>query len=710
MQPTGLRRLAVQALLVAAVAAPLAAQTKYPYIDAVHPVAVSRGTSVEVRIQASGNLKTAHAVLVDGDGVRAEVLPRSGEEGKKLPDGAAAVRIEAAPDAPPGIRDIRLVTEEAITTSARFYVTDLPVTVEKDSHGTRAESQEIPVPTMVCGRVGGGVEVDWYRFEAKKGERVNFNLLGARLHETIHHVGRFTPHFDAFLTVTDAEGRELAVNDDHYFADPLLSFELPADGVYHLAVREANYKGHASYTYALSVTKGPCAALAFPLAAAPGKTADVEIVGPGIAPGERAQVTLRPDAAPGRTHAVRPRRADGKDADEILVVASELPVVLEAEKSGARSNDRPESAEEISLPAGVAGRIGDPDDIDCFTFQAVKGTAYRFAIHARRLWSSLDSELAVLGEGGKPVASADDARDLAGRSTKDSLLSWTAPADGRFTLRVRDLHQRGGPAFAYHLECSVQEPGFELTLDPEISMIGPGNRSPVYVRARRLGGFDGRIDLEVQDLPQGMTALAPPILPGMTDACVILAAAADAPRGGSLFRVVGKAAVTRAGGEVVIARDAVPLAEIYQARRVEGRTAGAAVTAPSDIEVTTEVKEVILKPGETQVIPIRLIRGPRYKSGSVTLWAMWRYEGAVFGSSLPPGVTVDEGQSKTSLNGEAVEGQIALRAAADAKPISRVQTAVIGLVPIEFSVFVPYATPPILLSVTNKDGSLAAAP
>jgi hypothetical protein len=34
---------------------------------------------------------------------------------------------------------------------------------------------------------------------------------------------------------------------------------------------------------------------------------------------------------------------------------------------------------------------------------------------------------------------------------------------------------------------------------------------------------------------------------------------------------------------------------------------------------------------------------------------------------------------------------------------------VIGLVPIEFSVFVPFATPPIFLSVTNKDGSLAAA-
>ena len=61
--------------------------------------------------------------------------------------------------------------------------------------------------------------------------------------------------------------------------------------------------------------------------------------------------------------------------------------------------------------------------------------------------------------------------------------------------------------------------------------------------------------------------------------------------------------------------------------------------------------------------------------------------------------SVDEGQSRTSLNGEAVEGRIALQAAPDAKPIAPVQTAVIGLVPIEFSVFVPYASEPIRVSV-----------
>ena len=72
-------------------------------------------------------------------------------------------------------------------------------------------------------------------------------------------------------------------------------------------------------------------------------------------------------------------------------------------------------------------------------------------------------------------------------------------------------------------------------------------------------------------------------------------------------------------------------------------------------------------------------------------------------------MTVNEKDSSTSLNGEAVEGKISLKAAPDAKPISRVQTVVIGLVPIEYSTFVPYCTPPIQLTVTGKDGAVAAA-
>ena len=673
----------------------LHAQTKYPYIDLVHPVAVSRGKSTDVRVYASGKIRGATAALVDGTGVKASIAATE----EKLPDGEALVRIDVDQDASTGVRDIRLATEDAITTAARLLVTELPVTVE-DKASSQPEGQEIALPCVVAGRVGASVEVDRYRFRAASGERWSFDLMGARLHETIHHVGRFTPHFDGFIAIEDGSGVEIASSDDFFYADPFLSFEAPADGEYRIMVREANYRGHASYTYALSVCRGPVAVLTFPVAIPAGKAVEVEVLGPGIAPGTRGKLELPAEAEPGRDHPVRATLADGSPAARTVVAASDLPPSFEEEAADAGANDEADSARAISLPAGIDGRIGRPDDVDCFAFDAKKGTGYTFQVYARRLFSPLDAEITILDAKKKTLASADDGRDLANRTTKDPLLVWTAPEDGRYAIRIRDLHQRGGSDFVYRIDASAVEPSFELTMDPAHAMISPGNRTAVYARAQRRGGFDGEIAIEVDGLPEGVSAIAAPIRSGMTDACIILEAAPRAPRSASVFRLRGKSTAKRAdGSEVALRRSAVPLVEIYQAQRVEGRTAAIAVTSPSDIEVTAGLGEVVLRPGETAVIPVRIVRGPRYASGPVTLWSQWRYEGAIFGSSLPPGVQLDEGQSRTSLNGDSLEGAIALRASPDAKPISKVQTAILGLVPIEFSVFVPYATQPIYVSI-----------
>ncbi|MBI4583799.1 MAG: PPC domain-containing protein [Planctomycetes bacterium] len=682
------------------------AQTRYPYIDFVMPLMVQRGTAARLEVQTTGSVKTAVQALIEGEGVRAEVLPHTAEN--KLPDNRAAVQLEIAPGAALGPREIRLATEEAITTPAEFYITDLPVAEESGKGNSLAAAQEIQIPGVVCGRIAGSVEVDWYKFSAKRGERVNFTVLGARLQETIHHIGRFIPHFDPFLALTDAEGRELAVNDDYYFADPLLSFEIPADGVYHLAVREANFKGHEFYTYGLVATAGPYAALTFPAALAPGSSSEVELIGPGCGPAVKGNLALPPDARPGERALARPVLAGGQEAAPVWAVASGLPAFLEKEALEPEANGQRESAQEIPLPAGLSGRIGRPDDVDVFTFAAAKGVRYRLEAFARRLYSPLDLELAILDSKGGAVMTQDDSRDLAGRSTKDPVAEWIAPEDGKYFIQLQDVHRRGGREFVYYLNCLAAEPDFELTSDPDLSMIGPGNRAPVYVRAHRRGGWNGPIDLAVEGLPAGVKAHSAPILEGMTDACIILEAAAEAPKGASLYRILGKASVQRSDGSAVeLLRRAIPLAEVYQARRAPARNSAVAVTRPSDIRVQTEVIEVVLKPGESKPIPIQLSRAEFYKTGSVTLWGMWRFEGTIFGSSLPPGVAVDEGMSRTSLNGAEVEGVLALKAAADAKPISRVQTAVIGLVPIEFSVFVPHCTPPIYVTVTGKDGAVA---
>ncbi len=689
--------LALLAPLALGVGVPARAQTKYPNVNRIHPLAVTRGRTTEVELQFDGTVRTASLALVEGSGIRAEVVERSEE--RKISDNRAIVRLEVADDAAIGPRDIRLVTGEAITTLARVYVTDLDGALEQGKHGTREQAQPIELPSVVSGCVEGAVEIDWYRFEGKKGERVNFEVLGTRLHETIQKIGRFTPHFDALISLTDAEGRELAMNDDHYYADPLLSYVLPADGAYHVAVREANYKGHATYTYALVATRGPLPTLTFPLAAPVGASAEVEFVGPGVEPGTGATLALPDDAVPGRVTPCRPRLADGSTGRAVDVLPTTLPVVFE------KASDAPQP---ISMPAGIAGRIEREDDDDAFVLDATKGARYRFEVFARRLFSPLDAVITVEREDGRVLASGDDSRDAVGRISRDPALEWTAPADGRHVLRIRDLHRRGGSDFVYHLECAVAEPDFELTFDPELAMVGPGNRTPIYVRAHRRG-YDGEIALRVDGLPEGVDAIVPPIRAGMRDACVVLSVAPDAPPGGSNFTVSGTATVPRSEGEATIVRDARPLVEIYQAQRVIGRTAAVAVTRPSDIEVTTTVHEVVLAPGETKVIPIKIVRGESYRSGSVSLWGMWRFNNTIFGSSLPPGVVVDASKSRTGIIGDKVDGALALRAEKNAKPIAGVQTVVIGLVPIEFSVFVPYCTGPILVTVTDGKDAVATA-
>ena len=62
-------------------------------------------------------------------------------------------------------------------------------------------------------------------------------------------------------------------------------------------------------------------------------------------------------------------------------------------------------------------------------------------------------------------------------------------------------------------------------------------------------------------------------------------------------------------------------------------------------------------------------------------------------------------ESRTGITGEDLKGRIALTAAADAKPITGVPTVVVALIPIEFSVFVPFCTEPIAVTVTDAAGN-----
>jgi hypothetical protein len=68
---------------------------------------------------------------------------------------------------------------------------------------------------------------------------------------------------------------------------------------------------------------------------------------------------------------------------------------------------------------------------------------------------------------------------------------------------------------------------------------------------------------------------------------------------------------------------------------------------------------------------------------------------------LPPGISIDDKTSKTLLAGGATEGQIVLKAAADAPSVERQQAAVLANVSINFVMKTTYASRPVFITVAK---------
>lgn len=102
-------------------------------------------------------------------------------------------------------------------------------------------------------------------------------------------------------------------------------------------------------------------------------------------------------------------------------------------------------AQPVELPAVISGVLNTQAQTNHYKFKAKKGEEFVFEVDAARRGLALDSSLMVLDMNGKELVRNEDAIGL------DSLLFFTAPADGEFILALRDFRYRGGNEYSYRL-------------------------------------------------------------------------------------------------------------------------------------------------------------------------------------------------------------------------------------------------------------------
>ena len=115
---------------------------------------------------------------------------------------------------------------------------------------------------------------------------------------------------------------------------------------------------------------------------------------------------------------------------------------------------------------------------------------------------------------GLPVLSVSYANDDDGlrKLGRDSRLHFTAPAAGKYLVRVTDSRGLGGERFAYRLIIRKPEPDFAVKLTGDAQKVGAGSAMGFSLRADRKDDFEEAITVRIEGLPQGWFASSPIVI------------------------------------------------------------------------------------------------------------------------------------------------------------------------------------------------------
>ncbi|MGB2715141.1 MAG: hypothetical protein WBC51_13245 [Vicinamibacterales bacterium] len=409
----------VVGLAIGAAGHDLRAQTAPPTLQKLTPTGVQRGTQVTVTIVGT-NIGDATRLIFSEPGFTSKITAVKEVPIEKMVVPKGVVRTDApiddkarrfeltvvvtiAKDVPHGMHGFRLHTPLGVSNQLRFAVSSLAETKE-DEPNDPAKPQAVTLPAALVGALSKPGDVDAYRFAARAGDEMVFQVvarpLGARL--------------DSVIRLLDASGNLVAENNDlDLNRDSVLTWKFKDSGTYSIAIEDLEHGGGADgFGYRIYAGVLPYLTSVFPLGLRSGAAGDVAVTGVNLG-ADSVRVSGEPIYPGGRTVPVAVTAARGPALNRKAISLGPYPDAPEREPNSDMALAHP-----LTVPSSVNGRIwtegaGELEDgrtgrgdQDLFKFTATKGQKLVFEITAQQLGSPLDSVIEVLDALGRPVPRA----------------------------------------------------------------------------------------------------------------------------------------------------------------------------------------------------------------------------------------------------------------------------------------------------------------
>ena len=485
-----------------------------PVLSVITPRGAHRGVETEVLFHGA-RLEDAQEVMIYEPGI--DVVEFAVVNG-----GQVKAKLKIAADCTLGTKHMRVRSASGLSDLRNFTVSALPTVMEVEPNSDFKQPQVVSNNVTVEGIIQNE-DVDYFVFEAKKGERISAEVEGIRLGDSL---------FDPYVAILNEARFELATSDDAalIWQDGVVSIIAPTDGKYTVQIRESSYGGNGSCYYRCHIGSYPRPLAIVPSGGKPGQKVAVKFLG-DVSGEFTREFDLPATAGPDFAVFAHDDKGISPSGNRFRVVDLENSIEQEP-------NEAIQQATKAGSPVAFNGVLSSKTDVDFFGFTAKQGQTFDIHVWARRLRSELDSVLILYNAQGGVLGSNDD------NAGPDSFIRFAVPADGEYFLEVRDHLHRGGNAFHYRVEVSPLIPEAQLGVSEFVQYVEPkvaipqGNRFPLIINANRIA-FGGVLDFKGLNLPTGVTIESFGMAADQGVAQVILAAAPDAPTAGKFSQISG---------------------------------------------------------------------------------------------------------------------------------------------------------------------------